>query len=210
MMIKVCGMRSGENIVKVSSLDIDMMGFIFYEKSPRFVPDSSVFAVNCALNGHPGIKKVGVFVNADEEYILGKCLDFHLDAVQLHGGESPEMCESLLSKGPTVIKAFSIDGADDLKRCAAYEGKTSYFLFDTKCAAYGGSGKRFDWSVLDSYKGGTPFILSGGISADSLDDLKTFSHPLWAGIDLNSKFELSPAVKDVEKLSAFIEQFKTK
>jgi phosphoribosylanthranilate isomerase len=205
--IKVCGMRGGKNILDISQADIDWMGFIFYEKSPRFVPDQSVFAINAALGSKPEIKRVGVFVNATEEYILSKCLDFNLDIVQFHGDESPTLCDNLRIKGLTVVKAFQA-GETDFSKYTPYEGSADYFLFDTKCDTRGGSGKSFDWNVLSEYKGNTPFILSGGINPNSIEALKTFNHPLWTGIDINSGFEISPAEKDAGKILEFVNKFR--
>ncbi|MDR1918776.1 MAG: phosphoribosylanthranilate isomerase, partial [Tannerellaceae bacterium] len=128
------------------------------------------------------------------------------DYLQLHGDESPELCHSLQKRGFSLIKAFSIAGAADLKRTAAYEGRTDYFLFDTACPGYGGSGKSFDWSLLDAYEGETPFLLSGGVQPGSLEAIRRFRHPRFAGIDLNSGFESAPGLKDIDKLTPFIKQ----
>lgn len=208
MIIKVCGMKNAANIVAVSSLDIDWMGFIFYDRSPRSIANNVVFSVNSALNIHPEIKRVGVFVNENEEDILGKCLDFNLNIVQLHGFESPEFCKSLLNKGLEVVKAFQIEDEADLQACKDYEGCASYFLFDTKCKTFGGSGEKFDWNILSLYEGETPFILSGGIDIESLTELQDFHNSKWIGVDLNSKFETEPGFKDIGKLSDFITHFR--
>ncbi|MCC8153127.1 MAG: phosphoribosylanthranilate isomerase [Tannerellaceae bacterium] len=205
MIIKVCGMREATNVQEVAALGIDWMGFIFYPKSPRYVlqetgHQSSI--TNCQL------KKVGVFVNEPLESLTLKAREYKLDYLQLHGGESPEMCISLQSEGYKVIKVFSIADAEDLGQVSAYEGKADYFLFDTKCKEYGGSGKKFDWSVLDAYRGNTPFLLSGGINPESIEEILSFAHPAWVGVDLNSGFEISPAYKNIDTLQAFINRIK--
>ena len=201
MMIKVCGMREPANIRAVESLGIDMMGFIFYPKSSRYVASRPDYLP-------ASLKKVGVFVNADEEEILSRVGVFGLDFVQLHGSESTELCDSLRAAGVSVIKVFSVASSDDLKLCAAYEGHADLFLFDTRCDQYGGSGASFDWTILDAYNGGTQFLLSGGIGPSSVAGLRSFHHPKCCGVDLNSRFEISPANKDVELLERFIKEYR--
>jgi phosphoribosylanthranilate isomerase len=206
MKIKVCGMRETDNIRAVERLDVDWMGFIFYPSSSRYVPDDETYSESvrrCAK------KKTGVFVNVGVEEMLEKASRYGLDYLQLHGHESPETCAMIQQQGYPVIKAFAVASAADLEQTAAYETCASYFLFDTKCDAYGGSGKRFDWSALDSYRGRTPFLLSGGISPDCIDALRGFNHPEMAGIDLNSGFETAPAFKDAALLERFIHQLRT-
>ena len=154
------------------------------------------------------LKRVGVFVNATPEYMIETANLYKLDYLQLHGNESPDTCYALQKRGYAIIKAFSIASADDLTSTTEYEGRTDYFLFDTKCNSYGGSGKQFDWSVLASYKGNTPFLLSGGIAPDSVDAVRNFRHPQLAGIDLNSGFETEPGMKDAEKIKTFIDKIK--
>ena len=203
MIIKVCGMREASNIRALGRLDIDWMGFIFYPGSPRYVPDTDEYrdvVQSCTKD------RVGVFVNEEAAVILRKVGSYGLHYVQLHGDESPEFCQQLREKGCAVIKAFSVSSGDDLLQTAAYEPFVDFFLFDTKSSQYGGTGKRFDWSVLEVYRGNTPFLLSGGIGAEYMDDLQAFSHPLMAGIDLNSRFELSPAVKDAAMIELFVGQ----
>ena len=131
-----------------------------------------------------------------------------LDYLQLHGHESPDTCRTLRERGYAIIKAFPIADEEDLKMTADYEGRADYFLFDTKCSGYGGSGRRFDWSVLSGYKGRTPFLLGGGIAPDSVEAVRNFRHPKLAGIDLNSGFETAPGIKDAEKLKTFIDKIK--
>ncbi|MDR1780586.1 MAG: phosphoribosylanthranilate isomerase [Tannerella sp.] len=203
MIIKVCGMRDADNIRSVERLAIDRMGFIFYPRSQRYVGNTDIEAISsCRKN------KVGVFVNASTDEMLSVAQRYRLDSVQLHGDETPAVCRELTAQGYTVIKAFSIATADDLKRTADYETAAAYFLFDTKCEGYGGSGRRFDWSVLANYQGDTPFLLSGGITPDTADDILQFSHPQFAGIDLNSGFETAPGVKNLDALAEFTKKIR--
>lgn len=201
MIIKVCGMNDYRNIRQVSELDVDWVGFIFYGKSPR--------ATNGVALGVPDLlrenqKRVGVFVNASFEAITDIARVCKLDYIQLHGDETPDDCHRLQKRGYSLIKAFSVSSPDDLERTKAYEGRVDYFLFDTQCEGYGGSGKQFDWSILSAYQGETPFLLSGGIRPESVEAIRQFHHPRLAGIDLNSGFEIKPGLKDVEKLRAFL------
>ncbi|MBO7107461.1 MAG: phosphoribosylanthranilate isomerase, partial [Verrucomicrobia bacterium] len=160
MIIKVCGMREPENIRAVEQTNIDWMGFIFWPRSSRFVPAPPSYLPQKT-------KRVGVFVDAGTDDIRQHTSDYGLDLIQLHGHESPDDLQSLRSvfrsDPPLIIKAFSIAEPADLDRTALYEGIADYFLFDTKTPLPGGSGMKFDWTVLTGYRGQTPFILSGGI-----------------------------------------------
>ena len=205
MIIKVCGMREADNIREVAALGINWMGFIFYPKSPRATDGQPLLQTDLLDKRQ---KRVGVFVNASVEAMMEKANLYHLDYLQLHGNESPDDCHALRKRGYSLIKAFPVASAADLERTQPYEGRVDYFLFDTKCEGYGGSGRRFDWSVLGAYTGDTPFLLSGGIRPESVDAILAFHHPRWAGIDLNSGFEVCPGLKDVEKLKQFIKQLK--
>ena len=204
MKIKVCGMKTPDNIRQVAKLPIQYMGFIFYEKSPRYVGMS--FPID--LTFPESLHRVGVFVNAPEDEIMLRVKQFGLSAVQLHGSEPPELALSLKQKQLEVFKVFSIAEKADLQKTAMYEDCCDHFLFDTKTPQYGGSGKSFDWDVLSGYKGKLPFFLSGGIGPDDVERLRQFRHPFWAGIDLNSKFEQSPGCKDTAMISAFINQIR--
>jgi len=205
MKIKICGMKSPENIQAVAALKPDMMGFIFYPKSPRFAEPLDA----AALNALPAtIKKIGVFVNENLENILAICYKYNLDGVQLHGTELEKMCHELKKAGYIVIKAFPIAEAYNFKVTKTYEGVCDYFLFDTKTDVYGGSGLKFNWNMLNEYVGETPFLLSGGIAVDDAGDILKIVHPKLAGIDLNSKFEVKPGLKNVELLRGFIRQLK--
>ena len=149
---------------------------------------------------------IGVFVDASLEDVRQHIRDYGLNLVQLHGKESPDYVSDL--KPFPVIKAFNIATADDLLQTKAYEGIADYFLFDTKGKTIGGNGEKFDWSVLNHYQGTTPFLLSGGIGPDDAESVKTFQHPKCIGIDLNSRFEIEPALKDVGKIKRFLEKIK--
>ena len=228
MIIKVCGMREPENIRAVSALGIDMMGFIFWKRSPRFVqmissqagiiPDYSLERLNKgrgkveeSTNVIEQPKRVGVFVDDMPQSIVTRVFNYGLDFVQLHGEESRVMIENLrrtlepdIKAGVKIIKALSIEKPEDVSRYKEYEGVVDMFLFDTKCKTVGGSGEQFDWNVLEQYDGETPFLLSGGIGPDDVERVKSFNHPRFAGIDLNSRFETEPGLKDVEALRQFI------
>ena len=155
------------------------------------------------------IPAVGVFVNETKENILMYVDRFGLNYVQLHGDESPEYCRTLHSQGIRIIKAFSIALPKDLLAIFNYEGFCDYYLFDTRTVHYGGSGQQFDWSILQRYTGSTPFLLSGGINSYSVKALKEFHHPRLAGIDINSRFETSPGIKDVERIERFLKELRT-
>ena len=274
-LIKVCGMGDAQNIREVAALGVNLIGLIFYPKSPRYVesissdagiiPDYSSLTpdplpegegrnmldkqlkeeetkgetrnkqpVSAQLKstqskapfnkvttplslgegqgGEAAIPKfVGVFVDDMPQNIVTAVYNYHLSYVQLHGDESPVMIDNLrrtlvpdIAPQIKIIKAISVSSAEDLKRCEQYEGHVDLFLFDTKCKGYGGSGQKYDWSVLEAYTGQTPFLLSGGIGPDDADRLRDFHHPQCVGIDLNSKFETAPGMKDAEMLKKFI------
>lgn len=196
MKIKVCGLRDKNNIQEVASLNPDYMGFICYEPSPRYVKD---IQVNVLADLPSTIYKTAVFVNADAETINELIDTYHFDAIQLHGSESPDFADSFRSK-VTVFKAFGLDADFDFEQLNNYANKVDYFLFDTKTDMHGGSGKTFDWRMLDNYKLDIPFLLSGGLSLDNLEEVSTITHPQFYGVDLNSKFETAPGIKDIDKL----------
>ena len=201
MFVKVCGMREPDNVKQVAQLGVDMMGFIFYPKSPRYA--SHVVARSDADRN---ICRVGVFVNDSIPNMLDKIHFFSLNAVQMHGNESRELCEQLrAAKGNMkIIKAISVSNAGDIQKYKEYVGAVDYFLFDTKCKTVGGSGQQFDWQVLNEYDGDVPFLLSGGIGLEDASRILSFHHPQYVGIDLNSRFEIEPGLKDVEKLKEFL------
>ena len=217
-------MREAENISAVSSLDIDLMGFIFCEGSPRNVKNITVHAgiipdmANADINDNvknKGLKTVGVFVDEMPQTLITQVYNYKLDYIQLHGDESAVYIENLkstlipdIAPNIKIIKAINICEADDVKRWRSYEGLVDMIIFDTKGTNQGGNGKQFDWSLLDYYDGEIPFLLSGGLGPDSVEDIINFKHHKFAGVDLNSLFETEPGVKDVEKLKQFIEKIR--
>lgn len=200
MIIKVCGMREPENIRAVEALGIDLMGFIFWPPSSRYVGEKpSYLPRNC--------RRVGVFVDAALPDILAAVEDFRLDGVQLHGHETPEAIAALKAHipGVRIVKSLAVAGPEDLAQAEAYADVCDAFLFDTKGKLPGGNGHQFDWSVLQRYRGRLPFLLSGGIGPDDAQRIRAFDVPGCIGIDLNSRFETAPGLKDVDALRTFIE-----
>ena len=195
-------MRHADNIRRAEHLDLDWMGFIFWSGSKRYVGERIAYVPE-------RVRPIGVFVNADIDEILAAVAANRLGGVQLHGAESVEFCHrlrELLPDDVLMVKAIAVSDAVDAQSASAYDGSVDYLLFDTHCSGYGGSGCAFDWSTLDSYTGRTPFLLSGGIGIDSVDTLHRFSHPRLAGVDINSRFELSPGVKDIDLVADFLNQ----
>ena len=188
-------MRDARNIRDVEALGVDWIGMIFWPRSKRYVAGVPSYLPE-------QMKRVGVFVNASLDDIQKHISDYRLDIIQLHGQESPDFVRAL--KPYTIMKAFNIAKADDLRQTEEYEGIADYFLFDTKGKMVGGNGQKFDWSVLTAYQGQTPFLLSGGIGPEDAESVKSFHHPRCIGIDLNSRFESEPGFKDIDKLKTFI------
>lgn len=199
MIIKVCGMRDSRNIREVEKLHPDMMGFMFWNGSKRYVAEKPDYL--------PKLYRVGVFVNPTLKEVVSKAKEFGLSRIQLHGTESAEFCHSVYkATGLLVTKAISIETEKDFETCSQFEQEKAVdmFLFDTKCSGWGGSGQSFDWSLLDCYKGSKPFLLAGGIGPGMEKSIAGIRHPQFYGIDLNSRFETEPAVKEISKLSLFI------
>ncbi|APG61488.1 N-(5'-phosphoribosyl)anthranilate isomerase [Christiangramia salexigens] len=208
--LKVCGMQQPGNMIQISEIEPDYMGFIFYEKSPRYFKDDLPEISS-------KIKKAGVFVNETAENILEKIENYSLNAIQLHGDETAEFCKDLktdlqkLGNTPELIKVFSVGDDFNFQEIKAYEGIVDYFLFDTKGVLRGGNGEEFDWDILKNYPSNTPFFLSGGIGPEhgrAISNLK--SHFLKIGkpgllyaVDVNSKFELKPGLKKIKELKEF-------
>ena len=217
--IKVCGMRDAENIREVERLGIDMMGFICWPKSPRYVGEVPAYLPDCP--------RVGVFVNPSLDEIQKRMEAFEFSYIQLHGTESPEFCKAVREKtGCKIIKAISINrpthpqtpsnsplkGEESGKEASplrgglvgSFEGCANLLLFDTKCTTIGGSGQKFNWGILRRYRGPLPFLLSGGIGPDDAERLTLFHHDKCIGLDINSRFEVEPGIKDIEAIENFI------
>ncbi len=203
MKLKVCGLRDPQNIEQISRLAIDYIGFIFYKASPRYIGDRISFDFVRSIPKH--IQKAGVFVNEGSYSIFSAIARYDLDVVQLHGNESEALCRELKPYAK-VVKAFGMHEAFDFKALERYVPYVDYFLFDTQISQHGGSGRTFDHTILQQYHYDTPFFLSGGIDGEALDKIgKLSSKPLFA-LDLNSKFETQPGIKDPVKLEVFINQ----
>ena len=204
MIIKVCGMREANNIRNVEQLNIDWMGFIFYGGSSRYVATRpSHLPSQC--------KRVGVFVNSNADDIMSKTRTYGLDIVQLHGRETPGFCKMMRSELPSgtiLIKAIQINDKEDFIKADAFSPYIDYFLFETRSDNYGGSGQKFDWELLNHYNSDKPFILTGGIGPSDAQSILNIHNPHFAGIDLNSGFEIRPAFKDVKLLKDFIYQIR--
>lgn len=201
MKIKVCGMRDAGNISEVAAMHPDYMGFIFYPPSQRYCsglnPDLVKFL--------PGdIMPVAVTVDMSESAIISLVEKYGFKAVQLHGNESPELCGRLIDRGLTVLKAISIKGKESLRRVNDYAGAVSLFVFDTATPSKGGSGLKFDWGILEGADITTDFLLSGGIGPEDKEKILEFDHPHLIGVDLNSRFEIAPGIKDVGLLRGFM------
>jgi phosphoribosylanthranilate isomerase len=203
--IKVCGMKYTQNRQEVEKLDVDFLGYIFYPRSKRFVGETP----------EPGLfnsekPKVGVFVDENAFEILALSKNLGFEWVQLHGKENPKTCQLLKRQGLKIIKAFSVDENFDFEITLPYEKVANYFLFDTKTENHGGSGQKFNWSILEKYEGHIPFFLSGGIGPDDMDSILKINHPKLTGVDINSGFEDEPGLKNNEKLEKFITEIKMK
>ncbi len=200
--LKVCGMRTPENISGLVKLNPDFIGFIFYKKSKRFINglDSELIK---KIPRH--IKKVGVFVNEDVEVITTNAATYQLDFIQLHGDEDVEFLKKLKKKDLNIIKVFRVTERLP-ENLMEYHEVASYFLFDTDTKNYGGSGEHFDWSILAHYDLTTPYLLSGGISTDDIETISNLDlHGLY-GIDVNSRFESAPGFKNLDMLGELVEK----
>lgn len=206
MLIKVCGLRDSNNIKDISALSPDYMGFIFYPSSPRFAKSLDNIALQQISKN---TKKVGVFVNENLENILTYIYKYKLDAVQLHGSENITLCEKIKKETSVeVIKAIAVMDKSNFWITQKYNHVVDKFLFDTKTDIYGGSGQKFDWSILDEYQGEKEFLLSGGISTNDIKNIRKISHPKMVGVDINSRFEQAPGIKDTSLVQKFIYEIK--
>jgi phosphoribosylanthranilate isomerase len=197
LQIKVCGLNEPANLAAVAALTPDFVGLIFAGKSPRHALALDAAAVR-ALPAGP--RKVGVFVDATTAEILSRQVEFRLNAVQLHGHETPAQCAEVRAAGLLVIKAFGVGATFDFAQLAPYVPVCDYFLFDTQGARAGGNGLTFDWSILESYPWSTPYLLAGGLTPAHAEALRALRLPGLAGVDLNSGFETKPGLKDASLL----------
>ena len=198
-------MRDPENIKAIAKTEPDYIGLIFYDKSPRYVGKLDPKVLDTLPEK---TKRVGVFVNAGVQYIRKQAERYTLDMIQLHGEETPDFCEALRQEY-TVIKAFGIENPHDLDYALQYEGLCDYFLFDAKTPKRGGAGVQFDHSVLKKYTGSTPYFLSGGIAPDDATTVSVMRDNRCVAIDINSRFEMVPGLKDAEAVGQFINEIKT-
>jgi phosphoribosylanthranilate isomerase len=206
--IKVCGMHDKDNIASLVKLPIDYIGFIFYPGSPRFVGSKIEPSILKLIPST--IQKVGVFVNSSIEEVLNTANENQIEIIQLHGDETPEYCEKLSEKGFTIIKAITATIENFQDKLTDYRFCCNYYLFDTPTIKYGGSGQKFDWKILSQQNFYLPFFLSGGISLDDINNIKSLDIPGIHAIDLNSKFEIEPGLKNIELIKEFIEKIKVK
>jgi len=203
MNIKVCGITEMKQLQQLDGLDIDFAGLIFYKESPRYIGDK--ISRKDLKKADFDLKKVGVFVNPEMIDVLDAIDEYGLEVVQLHGDESPEMCDDLSSE-VEVIKVFRVTGNENIdKLVAPYDAVCDYYLFDTGGLkeSFGGTGQQFDWNILSKAKIEKPFFLSGGIGVEDAAKIKAFKHPDLFGVDINSKFETAPGVKDMSKVLQF-------
>jgi phosphoribosylanthranilate isomerase len=210
MRIKVCGMTLPEQVTALDAMGVDFAGFIFYPKSPRYVANKISAEKMRKIKGH--IAKVGVFVNEPYDDMMRTVEEYRLDMVQLHGDETPFFCEKVANY-VTVVKAFRLSDNDPIDWIVRpYHESTDMYMFDTMGAGYGGTGKKFDWNDLKAASINKLFFLSGGIEPGDEESIKTFIKEPVAqklfSIDINSKFEIAPGVKDVKKVKQFVENLK--
>lgn len=199
-------MRDLQNVMEVCSAEPDYLGYIFYSKSVRYVgksPDPRIFSTVPS-----GIQKVAVFVNEYYERMVEITGRFGINVLQLHGMESPELCQALRIHGKTIIKVIPADQLANEKLVKSYVGAVDYFLFDTPVLSFGGSGRKFNWTLLSELKSDVNFFLSGGLSAEDADQLKAIDNPLLYAVDVNSRFEKEPGIKDVELVKKFIKDIR--
>lgn len=193
--LKVCGMREAENIQALGEVAPDFIGLIFFSKSPR---DASGFEVDDSL-AH-GIIRVGVFVNPTLEEVLKRAESHHLDYIQLHGDEPVSLVQEIRASDLGVIKVFRVDSELPVETMKLFEKDVDFFLFDTRTRLFGGSGIKFDWDILKNYPFDTPYFLSGGIDLEDVEKVKNMDLPGLFAIDINSRFEVVPGRKDIEKI----------
>lgn len=210
MYIKVCGMRDAQNIRDVEALGVDILGFIFWPGSKRYVSARPDYLPVKA-------QRAGVFVNASPDEVVQKVKEYGLHYVQLHGDEDLSYVTNLqklltvsVDNMPRIVRAIQVASRSKVLKAMMWDGFVDGILFEAPTTGYGGSGISFDWSLLSSYRGNTPFFITGGIGPQSLEALLEFEHPQWIGVDLNSRFESSPAFKNIALLRPFVEALKNK
>jgi phosphoribosylanthranilate isomerase len=200
--LKICGMKDLENTRLVALLKPDWLGFIFYPGSPRNFT-GIVDQYNKVIPGEIG--RVGVFVNEHPENVLKKVEVYNLDMIQLHGNETPEYCSHFSDKPIPLIKAIRINTAEDFNDLEKFENTCDYFLFETGGGGFGGTGKKFNWDLLEYYRGHLPFFLSGGIGPEDAGFIKKLDINGFFAIDINSRFEVSPGIKDIQLIETFMQ-----
>ncbi|MES2653013.1 MAG: phosphoribosylanthranilate isomerase [Bacteroidota bacterium] len=201
--LKICGMKHAANIAAVAELHPDYMGFIFYQKSPRFISEVSAELIKYIPSS---IKTTGVFVDEELEIVKAYIFKYNLKAVQLHGKESEAYCEEIKLTGVEVIKAFGLNENFEFSQLESYLKVVDYFLFDTQTPNHGGSGKVFDWKLLQNYILNKPYFLSGGIDLNHAESIKEINDPRLYALDINSKFEIEPGLKSIDKIKEFKQQ----
>lgn len=203
MKLKICGLKYPENIKKITTMNLDYIGFIFYKNSPRYIENN--FSVDFVNSIPEHIQKVGVFVNESEDNIFNTIAQYNLNAIQLHGNESEQICKEF-KPYIKVIKAFCIDEQFNFSILEKYIHSVDYFLFDTASESYGGTGKAFNHQLLLNYTYKVPFFMSGGIDGTKLKTIIDLNLKYLYALDINSKFEINPGLKDVSKIKTFINQ----
>jgi phosphoribosylanthranilate isomerase len=204
--VKICGMRNIINIAEIAMLRPDYMGFVCYERSPRYAAELNHAVLKSLF---PSTLSVGVFVNAKIEHVVETAEYYRFNVLQLHGDETPEYCAELKTKYKCeIIKALGVRSEDDFAGMHDYEQVCDYFLFDSKTELYGGSGKKFDHNLLVNYPVKKPFFMSGGITLADAERIRDNHHELCVGIDVNSAFEISPGLKNVEQVKKLLNLFR--
>ncbi len=209
MKIKVCGISTRRDLLAIQDMGVEYVGFIFVPSSPRFVLNSlDAEELKLVSNVFSQTSRVGVFANENAEVVRAIANEYSLTTLQFHGDESPLDCSEFTDEFE-VIKSFSIGSGSDFDKCAAYETSCKLFVFDTAGPLLGGNGTSWDWNLISQYSGCTPFLVSGGIGPDDISKIRLLTHNRFLGIDINSKFETAPGVKNVETLIQFVRTVKT-